>query len=58
MNDMEGQWNFRPYDKKHDENGGLGYWIENFNGDYTFIEYERVPIKDGFEVTHLDGTTH
>jgi len=58
---MDGQWKFLAYDKKHDQEGGFGYWIENFEGDYTFIEYEKEKVNDpelgeGYWVTHLDGT--
>lgn len=52
---MEGQWKFVPYKKKHDE-GGFGYWIEGFDGEFTFIEYERERTKSGYIITHLDGT--
>lgn len=34
----------------------MGYWIENFDGDYTFVEYEKRPIEGGYMVTQLDGS--
>ena len=36
---------------------GLGYRIQNMNGDWTeSISYERRETEEGFYVTYMDGT--
>lgn len=39
INDMYGEWRFNPFEKEQDESG-YGYWIENFEGEPTYVEYE------------------
>ena len=53
---MEGNWQFVPYEKKHDGKTGYGYFIKNIDDEWDFIEYEREFTDDGYWVTHLDGT--
>ena len=52
---MEGEWSFVPYTKRHDEEGGLGYFVSNFEGGEDYVEYDKTYTEDGFFITPLDG---
>ena len=30
--------------------------MEDFNGEYTFVAYEKEITEEGYFLTHLDGT--
>ena len=54
MGDAEGNWEFHPFHKTEDE-GGRGYWMENFEGPASYVEYDTERTDGGMNIMTLEG---
>ena len=47
-------WTFVGDVKTHDEEGGMGYFITDFDGNSTYMEYVKRYTEDGYYVTTIE----